>query len=224
MSDPVVEVAYLPMVAGINLEKGEQATIWSDTLTTIAAQPGFIAQYWGFKIEEPETVQLNVEWDNIESHLNFTQSPAYGPFLEHLTPLLSARPHLFHVGISPSTPLSGPVSAPVTECISIFFDSSISRSAYNANIDKFREEGTAKAKDVIGMANGWVVEGQTHEKVEEGEEGKAVQYTALIGWPSVEAHMEFRKTEEFSNVIGYLRDGPKGLKVHHVAFKKYVKA
>lgn len=53
----------------------------------------------------------------------------------------------------------------------------------------------------------------------EGDEKKF--FGAFIGWPSVEKHMEFRKTEEFPKIVGLLREGVDKVKVHHVAFKRF---
>lgn len=70
---------------------------------------------------------------------------------------------------------------------------------------------------------GWGIEEHKHENLgeKEGEEGPAKLFGVFVGWPSVEAHMKYRQTEVFPDVAKWLRDGPKGVQVHHVAFTKY---
>lgn len=71
-----------------------------------------------------------------------------------------------------------------------------------------------------GLIGGWGVEPHQHENLGEGVDGKL--FAAFIGWPSVDAHAEFRKTDEFGKLIGYLREGAKGIRLWHVAFHQYV--
>ena len=58
MSDPVTEIAYLPLKPDLDLTSGDIKEVWQSTLRTIASQPGFKTGYWGKQIENPDTVQL----------------------------------------------------------------------------------------------------------------------------------------------------------------------
>ena len=69
-------------------------------------------------------------------------------------------------------------------------------------------------------AGGWSIERHQHVALGEGVEGK--MFAAFIGWPSVDAHMAFRKTPEFAAVIPLFREGIKGTAVHHVGFERRV--
>ena len=69
-----------------------------------------------------------------------------------------------------------------------------------------------------GLIGGWSVEPQEHESLGQGTQGKA--FVVFVGWPSVQAHMEFRDTEEFANMIGLLRGGAVGMKMAHVGFRE----
>ncbi|KAF2024696.1 hypothetical protein EK21DRAFT_117541 [Setomelanomma holmii] len=89
---------------------------------------------------------------------------------------------------------------------------------------KYSKDGWGKFADeaaevpggqVQGMTGGWAIEPQQHD----GAESKL--FAAFIGWPSVGAHMEFRKTEGFGKITPLLRGGTKGIKVHHVAFVRH---
>jgi hypothetical protein len=141
---------------------------------------------------------------------------AYPPFMETLRPLIGGHPTLVHVDISLEA-----LSAPVTECLSFVFEASHSTEAYDKNIASFKKEGMEAAPEATGLASGWVVEEQKHEATgKDGEEGPAKLFKLFVGWPSVEVHMKFKESEAFPKVVGYLRDGPKNVEVHHTAFQK----
>lgn len=147
-------------------------------------------------------------------------SDAYGPFLDRLKPIMSGPPNLFHVTFPSSSQDSGayPFDAPVTECISMYFDTSFDSATYDKSFSTFlTEAGKVEGSEPKGMIGGWGLE--THKVDGEGDEKKL--FGAFIGWLSVEAHMDFRKKEEFPKVVGFLREGTSGIKVHHVAFKRF---
>jgi hypothetical protein len=130
-------------------------------------------------------------------------------------------PTVFHVKLPTADSGSdNPFTMPVTECINAYFPSDYPRDEYSANFSTFRSEATAipnvEAKGLIG---GWSVELHQHENLGEGVDGKL--FAAFIGWPTVEAHMEFRKTEGFTKIIPLLRGGVKGMKVWHVALQQH---
>ncbi|EDU49368.1 ABM domain containing protein [Pyrenophora tritici-repentis] len=222
MSEPITEVAYLPLKPSLDLSSGEAKEVWQSTLRTIASQPGFKTGYWGKQIENPDTLQLVIDWDSLSSHQAFMSSPAYTPFLETLgDKILGGSPTLIHISFSSSpTPSSEPLSAPVTECINSFFEPTYDQSHYTTQFSQFGEKAAAiPGVKAIGLAGGWSVEKLPHENLGEGVEGNV--FNVFIGWPSVEAHMEFRGTQHFGEVIPMLRDGPKTMKMWHVAFEKF---
>ncbi|KAI4664885.1 uncharacterized protein J4E79_003184 [Alternaria viburni] len=223
MSENATEIVYIPMKPGLDLSSGEAKETWESTLSTIAKQPGAKALYWGRQIENPETVQMAVEWESIEDHRTFEKTPGYQPFLATIMEKLASGddPTIFHVNFPAAhTRSDNPFTMPVTECVNAFFAPDYSQAEYTFQFSTFRTLATeipnAETKGVIG---GWSVEPHQHESLGVGVDGKL--FAAFFGWPSVEAHMEFRKTEEFGKLIPYLRSGPKGLKVWHVAFQQY---
>jgi hypothetical protein len=107
---------------------------------------------------------------------------------------------------------------PVTECISLYFDTSFDEATYNKSFSAFvSEAGKVSNSGAKGLVGGWGIE--THKVDGEDEEKKL--FGAFIGWPSVESHVEFRKTEEFPKVVANLREGVKKSKMYHVAFKRF---
>ena len=128
---------------------------------------------------------------------------------------------MFHVKFPAEQPGSdNPFTMPVTECLNGFFSPDYPQDEYSSQFSKFCAQASeipnSGAKGLIG---GWSVEPHQHEKLGEGVDGKL--FAGFIGWSNVEAHMEFRKTEDFARIIPLLRDGIKGMNVWHVAFQQY---
>lgn len=92
-----------------------------------------------------------------------------------------------------------------------YFPSDISseaKAAATKRIAQFKETGLSKCADVQVANFGWAVE---NDFPLPGEEGKtATVLSLLIGWPSIDAHMQFRETDAFKESVGLLR-GMKGL-------------
>lgn len=96
-----------------------------------------------------------------------------------------------------------------TEVATFFLDPSTSdfdAQAFEEAVWKFMTEAVEKADGFMSTAGGWIVEEVEHEKAG----GKAKGYFLLVGWQSVEKHMEFRDTEAFKgveHVKKYLKHG-----------------
>jgi len=115
---------------------------------------------------------------------------------------------MFHAHFTPHPPteaLSDHVSG-ATEILTAYFPSDYSEAdqkTFDDNIRKLvavveKEAGTSHK----ASAGGWVVE--ELEIPGTSEKGKA--YQALIGWQSMEAHMEFRNNKTFQENIPLLRN------------------
>ncbi|KAF2174870.1 hypothetical protein K469DRAFT_612899 [Zopfia rhizophila CBS 207.26] len=223
MGPVTTEVVYVPLISGLDLATGENKKIWEETLQTITEQPGCLSLFWGRQIEHPDVIQMAVDWDKLESHQAFIANPIYGPFIERIKPFLSGPLSMYHAQLPTPSPTSGPFTAPVTECISLYFAPDHPNSTFDSNWTQFVEKAGQTATEAQGAVGGWVVEEVKSKKGlgKDGAEGDGKQFWAVIGWPSVEAHMKYRETEDFSKVVPYLREGPKAIEVHHVNFQKY---
>ncbi len=51
--------------------------------------------------------------------------------------------------------------------------------------------------------------------------GKGRAYVLALGWDSVDAHMAFRETKEFTDAIVHVREKIKGAAMYHVKFQEY---
>jgi len=158
-----------------------------------------------------------IEWEHIDDHTAFQKSEGYQFLLERLEVILDSAPRITHVKLGLDEKDKNPLDAPVTECVCAYFPSSQDGDAYvRENWLKFQAElAKMPGVEVQGMAGGWSTEPQTHD----GTEGK--MFAAFVGWESVDAHLEFRKTEGFGRIIGLLRGGARGVEVHHTAFTRH---
>lgn len=60
MSGPVTEIAYLPLIPGLDLSSGEHKKLLDGFLGTIAAQQGCRLIYWGTQVEHPDILELAI--------------------------------------------------------------------------------------------------------------------------------------------------------------------
>ncbi|OCL07822.1 hypothetical protein AOQ84DRAFT_354782 [Glonium stellatum] len=216
--DPTTEVVVLPLLPGLDLGSGDAKALWESILKTISEQPGYQKMFWGRQVEHPDIAQLCINWDSIEAHKAFMASPAYGPFGETISKLLSAPPSLYHVPFPASSPFVAPARAPAAELASLYFPASYPQADFMPRWAEFGRVCGQHATGFLGCAGGWSIEEVESAGV---EGGKAKVFLAVIAWESVEAHMAFRATEAFKGAITQLRGGTTSIEMHHVRFQEY---
>jgi hypothetical protein len=95
------------------------------------------------------------------------------------------------------------LQSPVTEVILAYFPSDFSQAGKVATAEKlqqFVEKSHSECTDVKGLSIGWGVENDF--PVKGGEEGQIGSIlTAFVGWPSIDASMEFQETEAFKESL-----------------------
>ncbi|USP73439.1 hypothetical protein yc1106_00713 [Curvularia clavata] len=235
MSDTTTEVVYLLLKSGLDISAGEKKIQWEDGLSTIMKQPGAKRVLWGRQIEDPDTVQMIIgmcivmvvhekDWDSLESHQAFTQSPSYKPFIEKISEhFLAGPPNYFHVKFPAAQIAKGdPFTAPVSECFSAFFEPDYDTSKYDTQFFGFQEVmGQIENVGSEGIAGGWSIEKQGHEALGEGVQGQL--FVLFRGWESLAAHTKFVESEHIHKVVPYLYEGPVAKNVRHIEFKEYKK-
>lgn len=123
-----------------------------------------------------------------------------------------------HIQTQPYPPSA--LKAPVTEIMLAYFPSDVSaetKTAANMRLSAFADKALTKCADVQAVNFGWGLENDF--PVRGGEEGQTgSMLIALIGWPSIEAHMKFRETEAFKENVDLLRgmEGMVKLTMFHV--------
>lgn len=156
-----------------------------------------------------------IDWDSIKNHHDFRAASDYPPFLEKFKTIMAGPPSFMHVDFEGD--LASALKAPVTEVATFYFQDSTPQG-YTENVHEFIKTCLAAGpkQKVYGYATG-----TSHEVVErEGVKGKAG--VLVIGWDSVEDHMEFRKTEVFQREAPNMRQGAGSIEVHHSAFMNFV--
>lgn len=156
------------------------------------------------------------DWDAITKHKEFEKTETYGPFLQSFLSIVGGEGGIVHADFKPEGALAKCFSAPITEVVTLYFDGG-PPDDYLDDVAKL----TAKMKKeniqgVVGAAAGI-----TYEEVEkDGVKGKAA--VVLIGWESIDVHMEFRKTDFFKENMGLLRSNAKKITMSHVKFLESV--
>lgn len=108
-----------------------------------------------------------------------------------------------HIIVDPHPPQA--LHAPVTEVMLAYFPATITQPTKDANTSRFREFSEKALESAAqGVSYGWGVENDF--PVRDSEEGqKGSLFMALIGWSSVQAHMELRETQAFKENVGLAR-------------------
>lgn len=94
MSDPVTEIAYIPISKDYSLESGEGKKLWVATLKTISEQKGFKRLSWGVQIENPSIAQMAIgkaTYTHISPTTSFIVQLQIGKLLTHTKRLLLRR-------------------------------------------------------------------------------------------------------------------------------------
>jgi len=193
--DATIEDASSP--AGQQLRK---------VLDFVAAQKGFQQLYYGRQLEDPRLLILTIDWDDVSDHHAFMKSESYKDFFAVLAPLFDFEtnpPHLFHVNYA-SHPPNGPREAPVTEFACFALPAGASNEQKSALEDAVLNLAVtvSRTSTMTSFATGWVLEDLDHEK---GTDGKAIGFSALLGWPSQEDHNKARERPEFLEAAGPVR-------------------
>jgi len=208
------EIATFPMKAGLNPGNPEDLSsqVLEDTFTTLRTRDGMQQIQFGTHVEDPSTLQLAINWDSIDKHKEFIVDSSYGPFFEKFGKIAGGQGSMVHVDFKPPGAVTKVFSAPVTEMATFYFEGE-PPADYIDGVHKLNQ--TVTKEEIAGYLG--IAVGKTHEEVEkDGVKGHAM--VAAIGWQSVDAHMEFRNTRTFKDIIPLLRSTSKGVEMHHVQF------
>ncbi|PNS21880.1 hypothetical protein CAC42_478 [Sphaceloma murrayae] len=209
------EIAILPLKAAFdpNDKTSETGLAQSEGYKVISKAPGFIESWYGGAVEDDKELQMFLNWESVQSHLDFTTSPTYADLGKHLGAILAGAPTYVHYHFTSQSELKTVLSAPVTENVTLYFPAV--DESFGAKIEVFRQAVEAEAVGAKGLAYGWGEEDVEHEKLE----GKGKALKLLIGWESVDAHMKFRETEAFQKNVGLFREVPKAVEMKHVKLR-----
>lgn len=121
---------------------------------------------------------------------------------------MAARPTFAHIDFEGD--LAGALKAPVTEVATFYFQGGTPEN-YLQGVKDFINLCVKETPDqkLYGFATGI-----TQEELErDGVKGRSG--VLVVGWESVESHMEFRKTKVFQENRESMRQGAGAIEVHH---------
>lgn len=127
---------------------------------------------------------------------------AYLPAVVPIGSLCSGPHTVFHARFQPHPP-AGVLVEPVTEVITTYFPAGYSvedQKKYHDSTVKLFKACQALDDGCLSSTSGWV------DKVQEVEGEKFKTYVALLGWKSVDHHLNFRKTVPFRRLIEGMKD------------------
>ncbi|KAM0721989.1 hypothetical protein Q7P37_002915 [Cladosporium fusiforme] len=209
---PTTEVAVIPLIAGTSImDPGSHgAAVMQDVITTLRSLVGFQAIQFGTYLEEPDSLQLLVDWDSRQDHERFMESAAYEPVLNRLSDIMHVSHAKFcHVDFEPAGSLSRAISAPITEIVTFYYDYSPDADWLTTAAEA--EKRLGKELKSPGYMN--IAYGITHEEVEYMSiKGKAA--LLMLGWESEDTRMSSRETTAFKQSIELLSDGAKAIEAH----------
>ncbi|PSR77019.1 hypothetical protein BD289DRAFT_161380 [Coniella lustricola] len=244
---PVTEIGGMRVRAGLDVQDDAtpEAQIVRRAYEGITREPtGPYRIYWGLEIERPEYFWGLYDFASVEDHQKFAKEHA-GPHVRDLGKVFEHNPRdrdaLFtrHIQLPATVYPLRSVHAPVTEIMYAFFPADISHEAKDSAtqaLQEFIDRGLNECADVQGVDYAWSVETDVpvREKTKgdgQGDDGgkepqKGVLLFAGIGWPSIEAHLQFRETDAFKNSVGLLRamEGLISITMFHVKFRGWENA
>ncbi|KAK8196901.1 hypothetical protein IWZ00DRAFT_181585 [Phyllosticta capitalensis] len=221
----VIENAIIPLRSGVDLESADSpdAQAWRQTLTILSEQPGCVRLATGLQVENPDTMQMLIEWKSVEDHARFMAAPAYTPFFNNIKGIMSptAAPILTHHALAPDASAASSTAAPVTELVSFYFAPDFVNADFDAPVAAFADAAAAHAKGLHAYTAGWAVEEDVEHASLAEAGGKGKLWLLVVGWDSIDAHMAYRQTQAFRDTIGGLRAKSSGVEMHHVVFKEF---
>ncbi|KAJ8060115.1 hypothetical protein OCU04_010469 [Sclerotinia nivalis] len=204
----VTEVGLMGVKAGLNVmdqSTPEGKILWGAWRAVVAAPGGPSKVYFGLEIEDPSKIWGFFDWKSIEEHQSFAKSFG-GEAVKDLPVIMTHGEFTKHITLSPFS--SAVYESPVTEVMIAYFASDISQAAKDTTttqLKQYLEKSVKKCPDVKEVSYGWGVENDF--PIRGGEPGKVGSIlTAFIGWPSIDAHMKFRETEEFKDNVGLVTE------------------
>ncbi|KAF2716198.1 hypothetical protein K431DRAFT_289615 [Polychaeton citri CBS 116435] len=216
---PTTEMAILPLIAGTNPgdPSDQSSAVLRDCFGTLAQQDGLQEIHFGTWIESADSLQLFINWDDIDKHKAFMDRDIYEAFNKRFGTIMSGKPTIFHVDFKSPEALAAVLAATVTEVFTIYYDSAeVPPKSIDGLVEFCRR---AKEAAPPGLAD--CTFGKSYEKLTY-QDAKCQVIVGVIGWSSVQAHMDFRQTRALKDALPFLMEGMKRIEMHHVSAMSYV--
>jgi len=150
----------------------------------LAEHEGVLSVFTGFEVEDPTVGYLFVVWEKLEHHEKLMQDSSYPTILSTLAAAQSGPPlSMLHFDMT-DDPTKG-LTAPVTDLTYM----TLKEGKTKADVEPFFATFAWIADLGRGFHHGQCVE-------------KPELFVVLMGWASIEAHMEAGKAPEFAALVG----------------------
>ncbi|KAI9822704.1 MAG: hypothetical protein M1827_000423 [Pycnora praestabilis] len=219
MPIPVTETCIINLRGPYDLKDSStpEGKIWSSSIETLKKCPGFRDIYTSNVVEDKTKARMFINWDSVEDHFAFYETPHFPKFREDLVSLCEVPPFPIHTVFEPAQPKT--LEAPITVVYMAYFPWAISdkekkdwESTWNAFTEKIEPEGSKHG--LLLTAGGWVNEEMENAKVK----GKAAKgYMGTMGWKSLDAHLEFLKSKTYADAVKAHGDF-EDMEMYHVKF------
>ncbi|MCJ1397427.1 hypothetical protein MMC11_000620 [Xylographa trunciseda] len=215
---PVAEIANFPIASTTTIEQSGTTAgeAWASAIDMMRNTPGCDEIFWSRWVENKDMVQLIINWDSYDHHMNFTKSPDFPKLIEKINSVCNGPPVMYHAHLTPHPP-DAAFNAPVVEMFTAYFPASISeveKAKWYHNFKNFLEKTIVDAEGLVAETHGWVM-----EEIEHGaDKEKCRAFVCGVGWESVDKHMAYGATESFKSASEPIKGGLVGAEMHHVVF------
>lgn len=132
---------------------------------------------------------------------------AFRPVIDNMETILGGAAKAYHARFDPhpATAALSNTTSPATEIVTMWFPILYSPEDRDRVVERVKSFVAVLEKDATtytACAGGWVDE----EIDVPGEEERGSAYVFLVGWTSVEAHLDFQKTQAFKDNIHYIME------------------
>ena len=156
--------------------------------------------------------ERNKDWESDDKRNAWQTNSAYGPATKDIASILTDKGELYEVDFASHEESLKAFSAPITELVRFYFEG----DAPETYFDDFRKAGEKLREDgvrgIVATAAGITIEDHEHD----GVKGKVA--IVVVGWESLEHHMEFLKSQTMQDTSTLLRSSSKAIKFNHVNF------
>ncbi|KAH7112853.1 hypothetical protein B0J11DRAFT_446498 [Dendryphion nanum] len=213
---PFTTVIVHPLVEGADInDSTNRAHVALRTFfDKIKQEDGFLGYFVGMQVQNPNILEAVINWEDSSKYNLWKASPEYGSVNKELSSIFTSEGEVYEAALTlePHGESLKVFAAPLTEIVRFYFEG----EAPSTYLDDFKKAGDKLREDgVQGVVA--VAGGITHEEHEHnGVKGKVA--TVVVGWESLEHHMEFLKSETMQETSVLLRSTSKAIKFHHVKF------
>ncbi|KAF4770529.1 hypothetical protein HAV15_013149 [Penicillium sp. str.  len=224
MSPPVSEVAIIPLVKGADPrdENSKAAKILHSVIQLASEQPGYQRMVWGLDEKDPTVLDVIVDWDDLESHLNYMADPCYKPIMDEFNMIIDGTAVLFH-----TTYEEGIGIVPLVEFNDYTADVFIAFFPARFLTQDFQEEFCQVSRDVntnllvfndapSSIASGWCTDDMLYE--ERHGKGPERAWISMVTWKNTETRQRAWDRKAVLGDIPKLVEGHGELQIYKVEF------